>query len=142
MPAEVERRRQFLLNAMRHGGRFGAVRNSVQQDGKFIATQARDNVRFANTAFQAPRHRDQQLITNRMTQTVIDVFKTIEVKKEYSKLVVLLVLGAFDYEFQVLSQQGAVGQVRQRVVKSRVTEVVFALLQLLAGAFLFGDMPV
>ena len=63
-----------------------------------------------------------------MTQTVIDVFKTIEVKKEYRKLIILLILGALDHELQILSQQRAVRQVCQGVVEGRMAEVVLALL--------------
>jgi hypothetical protein len=114
--------------------------NSVQQDREFVAAQSGHDVGFANAAFQTPRHGDQQLITDRMTQTVVDVLKTIEVKKEYSKLIVLLVFSALDDEFQVFSQQRAIRQVRQRVVEGRVTEVIFAFLQLLADAFLFGNV--
>src|SRR5436190_24183223 len=113
---------------MSHVGGFGSVRNAVQQNRKFIAAQTRDDVGVADAALQPPGHGNQQLITDRMTQTVIDVFKTIEVKKEYSKLVVLLVLGALDHELQVLSQQRAVRQVRQGVVECRMTEVILALL--------------
>src|SRR5580765_4334945 len=108
MPAEIERRSQLLLNAAGHGRGFGAVVNSIQQDREFIATQAGHDVGFANAAFQTPGHGNQQLITDRMTQTVVDVLKTIEVKKEYSKLIVLLVFGALNHELEVFSQERAV----------------------------------
>src|ERR1700730_15260851 len=49
--------------------------------------------------------------------------------------------GAFNYKFQILSQESAIRQVRERVVKSRVTKVVLALLQLDADSFLLRDMP-
>src|SRR5215831_2249723 len=116
------------MNAPRHRGRFRAIRNAVQQDRKLIAAEARDNVRVTNAALQPPGHGNQQLITNRMTQTVIDVFKTIEVKKEYSKLIVLLVFGALNHEFQVLSQQHPVRQVGERVMEGGVSKVILALL--------------
>jgi len=53
-----------------------------------------------------------------------------------------VLLGALDDDLKIFSQQGAIGQVRERVVKSRMPEVVFAVLKLDADPFLFGDVPV
>src|ERR1051326_3718268 len=113
MAAEIERRRKLLLNSLGHVRRFGPVRNPVEEDREFIATESRHDVGFANATFKTPRHGDQQLIANRVTETIVDVLESIEVKKQDGELVILLVLGALNDELQILSQQRAVRQIRQ-----------------------------
>jgi len=91
---------------------------------------------------QTARHRDQQLIPNRVTEAIIHIFEAIEVKKEHGELIILMLLRPFDDELQVLCEQRAIRQVRQRVVERRVTEVIFAFLKLRTDSFLFGNVAV
>ena len=88
------------------------------------------------------RHRNQQLIADRVAQTVVHVLEAIEVEKQNRKLIILMLLRAFDYKLQILRQQSAIRQTRQRVVKGRVPKVVLAFLELDADPLLLSDVPV
>ena len=46
------------------------------------------------------------------------------------------------HEFQVFGEQRAVGEMRERIVKSRVSKMVLALLQLKTDSLLFGDVAI
>ena len=92
------------LNAARHVGRVAGVRNAVEQNRELVAAQPRHHVGFANAMLQTTRHRNQQLIADRMAQTVVDVLEAIEVEEEHGELIILVLLRAFDDELQVLSE--------------------------------------
>ena len=77
-----------------------------------------------------------------MAQAVINILESIQVEEQHRELIVFVVLSSFDHKLQILSQQRAIRQVRQCVVKSSVTKVVLALLQLNTDAFLLGDVAV
>ena len=77
-----------------------------------------------------------------MAQAVINILESIQVEEQHRELIVFVVLRSFDYKFQIFSQQRAIGQVRQGVVKRGVTKVILALLQLNTDAFLLDDVPV
>src|SRR5436309_8622649 len=109
MTAEVEGRVQLFLYAYGHAGGLRRVGNAVEQDRKLVAAQTRNHVNFANAAFQSARHGDQQLVADRVAQTIVHVLETIQVKKQDRELIVLRLLPAFHDEFQVLGQQRSIG---------------------------------
>ena len=77
-----------------------------------------------------------------MAQAVVNVLEPIQIQEEHCELIVFVVLRAFDHELQILCQQRAIRQVRQRVVKRSVTKVILALLQLHTDALLLNQVPV
>jgi len=84
--------------------------NAVEQDRKLVAAQTRDHVNFADAAFQSARHCDQQLVADRVAQTIVYVLETIEVKKQDRELIILSLLRAFHDEFQVLPAAARFGR--------------------------------
>src|SRR5437588_12820779 len=105
MTAEIERRSQLLLNASGHVRRVTAARDAVEQNRKLVTAKTGNHIDVANAAFQTPRHRNQQLIPDRVTQTVVHVLKSIEIEEEHRELIVFMVLRSFDHEFQILNKQ-------------------------------------
>ena len=142
MAAKVKGRLQLFLNALRHVRRVAEIRNAVEQDRELVTTQAGDHINFADAMLKPARHRNQQLIADRVAQTVVHVLEAIEVEKQNRKLIILMLLRAFDYKLQILRQQSAIRQTRQRVVKGRVPKVVLAFLELDADPLLLSDVPV
>src|SRR5207237_3519351 len=67
--------------------------------------------------------------------------EAVEIEEEHRELKIFVLARAFHDEFQVFGEQRAVGQMRERIVKSRVSKVILALLQLNADTFLLGDVP-
>src|SRR5438445_1819156 len=108
MAAKVKGRLQLFLNALRHVRRVTEIRNAVEQDRELVTTQARNHVNFADAMLKAAGHRNQQLIADRVAQTVVHVLESVEIQKQHGELIILVLLGAFDYKLQVLSQQSAV----------------------------------
>src|SRR5205085_7262774 len=76
MSAEIERRRKFVLDTPRHIRSFGRVRNSVEQNSELVAAQPRDHIDFTNAALESTRDRNQQLIANRVAETIVNVLET------------------------------------------------------------------
>ena len=59
---------------------------------------------LANAVLQTTGHRNQQLIADRMAETIVDVLEPIEVEEEHGELIILVLLRTFDDELQVLSE--------------------------------------
>src|SRR5881227_1784268 len=100
MPAEIEGRSKFGLDPARHVGRFSRVRNSIQQNSELVAAQPRDHIDFTNAALESTRDRNQQLIANRMAETIVNVLETIQIEEQHCELIILRIFCALDHECQ------------------------------------------
>jgi hypothetical protein len=72
----------------RDGGIFGMI-DSLKQDDEFVAALAAYGVRGANTIPQTIRHALQELVTDRMSQGIVDVLEAIHIQEEQRNLVLV-----------------------------------------------------
>ena len=64
----------------------------------------------------------------RVAEAVVDVLEAVEVEEEDGEVVAGVPLGPLDGEPQVVREEGAVREARQRVVEGGVAEVLLARL--------------
>ncbi len=99
-----------------------------QQYHEFVATEAGDGIFPAGTGFEAPGHHLQHAVADRVAERVVDVLEVIEVEKQQGTAqIVALVQGNLLH--QALHEQGAVGQVGQRVVIGQMLDLGMRGLQ-------------
>ena len=116
---------QHLLT---HGhGRFQGVHQAVghvagvaragvgQQHDEVVAAQAGHGVIGLEVADQALRHGHQHLVAHLVAKRLVDVFEVVHVQVHH-RGVVVVALGRRQGHFGAVKQQGAVGQVGERVV--------------------------
>src|SRR5439155_18451742 len=58
------------------------IADRVQQNGEFVAAQARERVALAQARLEAPRHRCEQLVADEMAEAVVDHLEAIEIEIE------------------------------------------------------------
>ena len=93
-----------------------------EQHHEFVAAQSRDGVFDAHAGLQACRDDFQHRIAHRMAQRIVDVLEVVKVQKQQGAAQVLpgeqgTLLA------QAVHEQGAVGQVGQRVVVGQVADL-------------------
>ena len=76
-------------------------------------------------SLQAPRHRLQQVVADRMTERVVDVLEVVEIEAQHGDL--LVALHAAQSLLQLLPEQHAVRQVGQRIVPRHVRDLRLGL---------------
>jgi hypothetical protein len=107
-----------------------APRADIDQDrGELVATQSRDGVRGAHAGTQATRAFHQQFIAGGMAMPVIDRLETVEVDEAQGEAATVALRLGYRHP-QAIAEQGAVGQVGQRIVVGPMAQL---LLQLLAA---------
>ncbi len=124
-----ERRDQAGQNA------FGDVNGAIQrrftgfirfqQQGEFITAHAGHGVIDRHTGEQPRGHFLQHPVARGMPQGVVDRFEAVEVE-EHQHDPGLLALGVLQRRMQAILEQGAVGQVSQRVVVRQTVDTVLA----------------
>jgi hypothetical protein len=78
----------------------------------------------------ALRQLDDEVVSGVMTQAVVHHLEAVHVDEEHGKFVVLVALGAREGSFQAVQEQGTIGQIGERIVKSIVHQLFLGLLQL------------
>src|SRR5207248_159458 len=96
----------------------------VEQDGELIAAQSSDRVGRPQATFKPPRERDQQVVADTVTEAVVDVLEAVEINEEDGEQVVGAAARVLDGEAEVVEQERAIRQPRQRIVKGRMAEVL------------------
>ena len=103
-------------------------------DGELVASHACHRVRIPHHGAQASRHGLQQLVADRMSERIVDVLEQVEVQQMCGNG-----FPARQGMLQPFVEQGAVGQVRQPVVKGHVR--YFGLVASLLGDVLMRCDP-
>ncbi len=92
-------------------------RQVLAQDDELVPGDPRERVPRAQQRAQAPRHGDQQRVTDRVPVGVVDVLEAVEVREQHRGLRVRT-LGPFAGVLQPLLQQHPVGKPGQGVVQA------------------------
>ena len=133
---EEERWGQDVDDALRQAiGSFGFFQ-VLEQDGELVAAQTSRGVAGSQAALQADRHRDEQLVADRVTQAVVHGLEAVEVHhhdRDRGGVPFLATHGVV----HTVGEQRPVGQVRQRVVEGLMTQL--RLEGVAVGHVLHGD---
>src|SRR6266508_2705283 len=95
---------------------------------KFIATETSNRIGITDATTQSFGNDLEQLVTDRMSERIIDVFETVQVEEENCHL-----RSASDRSerfVKVLSKSRAVEQARNRVMVSHIGDLFLGLLLL------------
>src|SRR5688572_30645151 len=118
MPAQREWRGQLALDAVGDARRIIHVAHVVQQNCELISTQSRNRIALAQTRFQAMPDRNQQIITNAVTKTVIHDLESIQIEKQHREHVFRMPLYMLDQSLESVEEQRTVRQPGERIVES------------------------
>ena len=99
--------------------------DAVEQDGEFVARQARHHVRVAHTRQQATRHFLEYLVAGQVAQAVVDDLEAIHVQVQQCAAPARRRLQGIQRLIQARAQVAAVGQAGELVVHHLVLQ--FAL---------------
>src|SRR5439155_20564926 len=83
VPVEMERLHDRLANTTRERRRIGRLLDRRHDDGELVATQPRDRVGLTRAAAQAVRHHLEELVADRMAQSIVDALESVEVEAEH-----------------------------------------------------------
>jgi hypothetical protein len=109
-------------------GRLAHVVDVFEQDRELVAAQPGDSVAGAQVRFEPPRDAHQKLVADHVPERVVDHLEAVEVEEEQRERPSGPPPGALDGELEVIHEEGAVGQPRQRVVQRAVDELLLGPL--------------
>ena len=99
-----------------------------EQHHEFVAAEAGHGVLQTHAGFQARSDQSQHGVADRMAERVVDVLEVVEVEEQQGAAQIMA-LEQGDLLGQAVHQQGAVGQVGQRIVVGQVLYLRLRLLQ-------------
>ena len=108
------------------------VTKAIAQHHKLVATDAGDNVGWSRSAHQSLGNGVEQLITNAMTDVVIDIFEFVEIDKQHSDTT-LESAAALKCFGEFAQKQHAIWQSCHCIVCCLTSELILQL-------FCFGDV--
>ena len=97
-----------------------------EQDDKFLAAEARDDIRFAQRAAQAVRQAHQHQIADGVTVRVVDVFEVVGVNHEQAERMVIAFV-ALHFLFGQFVELAAVVAFGQRIARRLIKQFQFFL---------------
>ena len=100
-----------------------------EQHYELVAAQAGHGIFLAYAALQAGREHFQHRIADRMAERVVDVLEMIQIEIEQCATQIVASQQG-DLLVETIQQQGAIGQVGQRVVVGQVVDLCLCLFQL------------
>ena len=121
--ADGKRFAQRLQNALGHQNRVARGFDAFEQNHEFVAAKTRRSVAAAQRSAQTVGDADQQFVARRVAQTVVDIFEIVQVNENHRELIGF-VAALLKRVLQTMAHQGAVGQMRQRIVKRLIIELV------------------
>ena len=115
---DLERRTDGLDDA--GGERLGLARiaHARLDDGELVAAEPGDEIAVAHAGEQPLAHLLEQRVADRMAQRVVDGLEVVEVEAEHGEA--LPAQRALQALLQLLPEQHAVGEARQRIVARKV----------------------
>ncbi len=127
MPAQKKRIGKHLMNLVRNQVGASDVLDVFQQDSEFVAPEMSRRVCISQAAFQLFAQFDQQLISHRMSETVVDSLEVIDIQCHDGKKEIFVANGQGDGAVDAIQEQSAVGQIRQVAEEGTLQQVLFAL---------------
>ena len=115
---DVKRSRHGVEQSARQHLRTVTV-NFLQKDDELIATQTTQGIGVTQTALDPVRHVHQHPVAKNMPHRIIDVFESIQVNEENTKLATTA-LGRAHRKINALRQQQTVGQARQGIAVGKL----------------------
>ncbi len=123
--ADIMRFAQHTNEPAREIGRICGFSDIAENDSEFVATEPRDGVRLPDQSLQLLGDGDQQGISDRMTERVVDRLEPVQIEaQDRARLAALHAAKRLD---QPLMEQGPVGKVRQGVVQRHMDDLAFRL---------------
>jgi hypothetical protein len=83
LAVDRSRRRDRVEHLARHQSRMLRLRQVFDQDGEFVAAEARDRVGLAQPPPQALGHDDQEAIARRVPEAIIDRLEAVQVEDHH-----------------------------------------------------------
>src|SRR3989338_1061462 len=99
---------------------------------EFVAAETRDSIHLAHTTGETARYLYQQQIAHTMPIRIIERLEVIQIEKHYRAIMAAAFAGSHRLPEPVI-EQAAVGQLRQGIVKSQISNLFF-------GLFALGDV--
>ncbi|MNN05988.1 hypothetical protein D3C81_1187670 [compost metagenome] len=127
--AGAERLLQEVDQILRHRRRLFGMVDGLQHQQELVAAQAGEHVLGADALAQSAGDQHQQLVPDRMTETVVDPLETIQIEEQHRHLA-MQAAGPLDGAIEVRLHQQAIGQAGQRVVVRQALELGLGLLEL------------
>ena len=112
------------------GHHHGVARflDAIDDDGEFVAAEARDRVRFAHATADAARGLLQQFVADQVADRIVDDLEAVEIEEEHGEIVAALAAVAVQGQAQRRQQLAAVRQAGEGVVQGFVLEPVLDAL--------------
>jgi hypothetical protein len=126
VPGDRERPPEQLDDAIGHAADVLAVADTVQEDRELVAAHPRSQVLVLERAAQPPRDRREQLVADRVPEAVVDRLEVVEVEEQDGEVA----LPGGQQLAELLEEQGAVREPRERVVVGLMLEAPLQLAQL------------
>ena len=126
---QPQRLQERLEHALGGVGRLLRADDVLEQDGELVAAEARRGVGGADARGQALGDLAQDLVAGGVAEAVVDRLEVVEVEED-DRDAVLLATVAGDGVAHALDEQGAVGEVGDRVVEGLVGELLLEGLAL------------
>ena len=120
MPGDGEGRDQGAEHAPGDGDRLLGAGDSLVQDGELVPSQPRHGVRRPHRRTQTVADGDQEMVTGRVTEAVVDELEVIEIEGEEGGARGVAARQAIQRATEPIGEEGAIDQPRQHVVEREV----------------------
>ena len=138
--AQDERFVECRRNALGYCLSFGGGLEGVDDNGKFIAAKAGDDIVRPDAATEPVGHSFEQGVANRMPERVVDLLELIEVQHQDGDAAVPCSRGANSI-VQALPEEHAVGQIRERIVRGQVSDARLGALPSVMSSVVATQAP-
>src|SRR5262249_61462973 len=131
--AQRKRAHQLTLDPFRNSSGIAHVLDVFEQNSKFIAAKTRHSIAGAQTSFETASDRDEQLISNHVAKTVVDILETIEIKEQNCEQIILAPFTVPDRYAETIDKERAIREPGQGIMQGIVQQLLF-------GDFSLGDI--
>ena len=138
--AHLQRALQQLQQGAGDTRRFLGPLQVFQDDEEFVAVQPRQRVLVAQALLQAPRHGDQQFVTNLVAKPLVDGLEMVEIEEQHRHPFAVPVR-VFDGMVEAFVGKQAVRQVGQGVEVHQMGQALLAvtvLAEIGEGQYVLG----
>ncbi|MGB8204060.1 MAG: hypothetical protein WCE83_05245 [Candidatus Baltobacteraceae bacterium] len=156
-PGDAKRGVEGTFDASRQLLSHRSNRHVAQEDREFVATESGNEIAGPHDLPQTPRDLDQQFVSRRVPERVVEVLEPIEidVKQRESAAPARVSPQACERLVKLLHELQTVGELRQAIVRERLpelaldfhapsdlrTKIGFDALLRFSGTFELGDRP-
>ena len=130
MGVDFEGLRERLENALGDPGGVARGDDVSEKHGELVAAQPRNRVPGPQAGGESPRELEQQLVSHRMSQAVVDVLEAVDVEKEHAVAGVLVPPRLLHGEAEAVHEEAPVGELCEGVVEGVVEDLLLDPLAL------------